>query len=318
MTYYPVIIPTLNRYEHFKNCVESLSNNLYANETELVVGLDYPPSEKYIDGWKKIKDYIPSIKGFKTVTIFEREHNYGSSENSLSLREYALSKYDAYIYSEDDNVFSPCFLDYINSGLKKYKADERVFAICGYSYPMDWGVETDCVFQYQYFSAWGYGCWKNRIEKISNDFANSFFLNCINGKLINLTMAKKSPVNFSNVMGYSFSSKIPLQDITYSFYMFLTNNFVLMPTKTLVSNYGFDGSGEHKLNKYDVDFSNKNRNNTDIVDVLNVKEVFSNKLEELVLVTIPFFSVQRAVLKYFFIKIFGKKYRELIRIIKKK
>ena len=64
MTYYPVIIPTLNRYEHFKNCVESLSNNLYANETELVVGLDYPPSEKYIDGWKKIKDYIPSIKGF--------------------------------------------------------------------------------------------------------------------------------------------------------------------------------------------------------------------------------------------------------------
>ena len=47
---YPILIPTLDRYEHFKKCIESLAKNTHANKTELVIGLDYPPSEKYMDG----------------------------------------------------------------------------------------------------------------------------------------------------------------------------------------------------------------------------------------------------------------------------
>ena len=54
--YSPIIIPTLNRFTHFKNCVESLAACTNADKTELIIGLDYPPSEKYVDGWIKIKD----------------------------------------------------------------------------------------------------------------------------------------------------------------------------------------------------------------------------------------------------------------------
>ena len=43
MTFYPVVIPALNRYEHFKNCVESLAKNTLTGETELIIALDYPP-----------------------------------------------------------------------------------------------------------------------------------------------------------------------------------------------------------------------------------------------------------------------------------
>ena len=66
----PVIIPTLNRYDHFHRLVESLSKSPEAKETELVIGLDYPPSEKYMDGFCKIRDYIPTITGFRKVTVF--------------------------------------------------------------------------------------------------------------------------------------------------------------------------------------------------------------------------------------------------------
>ena len=54
----PVIIPTLSRYEHFRKCFESLEKCTYAEETDVYVGLDYPPSEKYIEGWKKIDRYL--------------------------------------------------------------------------------------------------------------------------------------------------------------------------------------------------------------------------------------------------------------------
>lgn len=51
MIFYPVIIPTLNRIKHLKDCIESLKNNTYASETELVIGLDFPVTEEHKIGW---------------------------------------------------------------------------------------------------------------------------------------------------------------------------------------------------------------------------------------------------------------------------
>lgn len=45
MIYSPVIIPTLNRYEHFRECLESLEHCVDADKTTVYIGLDYPPSE---------------------------------------------------------------------------------------------------------------------------------------------------------------------------------------------------------------------------------------------------------------------------------
>ena len=52
MIFAPVIIPTLNRYEHFRKCLESLEACTGAEKTDVYVALDFPPSEKYVEGWK--------------------------------------------------------------------------------------------------------------------------------------------------------------------------------------------------------------------------------------------------------------------------
>ena len=46
MIYSPVIITTLNRHEHFRQCLESLERCTDADKTNVYVALDYPPSEK--------------------------------------------------------------------------------------------------------------------------------------------------------------------------------------------------------------------------------------------------------------------------------
>lgn len=126
MTFYPVIIPTLNRYTHLRRCVESLARNTHASETELIIGLDYPPSEKYVEGYRQVKAYLPTITGFKKVTIFERPENWGAVKNYTHLINYVFNTYDAFIATEDDNEFSPCFLDYMNLMLQRYKDDHRI------------------------------------------------------------------------------------------------------------------------------------------------------------------------------------------------
>ena len=50
MIYSPVIITTLNRHEHFRQCLESLERCTDADKTNVYVALDYPPSERYMDG----------------------------------------------------------------------------------------------------------------------------------------------------------------------------------------------------------------------------------------------------------------------------
>lgn len=52
MNYAPIIIPTLNRNEHFRKCLESLEKCSGAENSEVFVALDFPPSDKYIDGWE--------------------------------------------------------------------------------------------------------------------------------------------------------------------------------------------------------------------------------------------------------------------------
>lgn len=123
----PVIIPTLNRYSHFKQCLDSLELCTLADKTIVYVALDFPPSEKYIDGWRKIDNYLrdkESHNNFRKLIVYRRKTNCGVGNiqsNSNLLQAEMRDKYESYIFTEDDNVFSPNFLVYMNTCLEKYK-----------------------------------------------------------------------------------------------------------------------------------------------------------------------------------------------------
>ena len=252
MTYYPVIIPTLNRYQHFKECVESLALCTHADKTELVVGLDYPPSEKYEEGWKKIKDYIPTIKGFAKVTVFEHDHNLGTSGNFGFLREYVSKDYDAWISTEDDNVFSPCFLDYMDKCLEKYRDDESVLIVCGCLEP---GVnaileqslkkrEGNIIKVIGNASAYGVGHWRHKDNNLRSVFPADIRHYIFNSRR-NLIKLLKAPAKLNHI--YFWIGNNPslnrLCDFTQNAWMVLHNKINILPTVSLVRNIGNDGSG---------------------------------------------------------------------------
>ena len=108
--YAPVVIPTLCRYEHLKRCIDTLSECTGADETELYVGLDFPAKESHWEGYRKICNYLPTITGFKNVVVIRREENMGATRNARDLLDIVHQKFDRYIFSEDDNEFSPNFL----------------------------------------------------------------------------------------------------------------------------------------------------------------------------------------------------------------
>ena len=79
--YAPVLIPTLNRYDHFSKCIESLAQCVDSDKTDLFIALDYPTKESHWEGYKKIEKICSQISGFKSVNILKRETNLGAISN---------------------------------------------------------------------------------------------------------------------------------------------------------------------------------------------------------------------------------------------
>lgn len=302
--YFPVLIPTLCRYEKFKTCVESLKNNLLAAETELIVGLDYPTKESHWDGYEKIRDYLINLDGFGKVTVIKRTHNYGAIKNEEDLINYALNIYDAFIFSEDDNVFSSFFLKYINDSLNYTKERDDVIAVCGYSHPVEWEINTDCLLQNEFFSAWGYGIWKNKYYYLRNEIINTSFLNVVKKNSVKLL--------YNNKKNYYYASRLfsqddlCLTDIHISILMNIKNLFVVMPKISLVRNMGWDNEGINCVGKVKYDFSNQPIYDNQIIQEYTDYhgrnlELFNRNFDS----NHFFLNLCKAIINFIFIKILG-------------
>ena len=166
MNYAPVLITTLCRYEHFARLLESLKANSWAKYTDVYIGLDYPPSEKYQNGWNVIVTYLGNgdFSTFNSFIVIKREKNYGFEKNADDLLNQLQSKYDRFIVLEDDLELSPNYLEYMNKCLDAFEDDPSVVAVTGYSYPVKWDVSEGATCMKQNFNAaaWGRGFWKSK------------------------------------------------------------------------------------------------------------------------------------------------------------
>ena len=259
MIYAPVIIPTLCRYKHFKECLESLSKCKWAEETEVFVGLDYPAKESHRPGYEKIKSYLKEVGDmtFKKIHVFEREVNYGGGKNCTELKKVALERFDTYIYSEDDNVFAPNFLEYMDTCLEKYKDDPNVIAICGYSYPVDWDVSDGATVLKQQVnvSMWGTGLWKDKEDKWNDHYYKGIMLADL-PKFIKKRGYKKmidaSLIEYMeaacNITGVGNGMLTCKTDIARRAFLAVYDKYAITPVVSKVRNQGFDGSGVYCQN----------------------------------------------------------------------
>lgn len=245
--YAPVVIPTLNRYEHFKACLESLEKCKHANKTNVYVSLDFPPLDKYREGWQRISEYLTEKEksnGFNCLTVIRQTKNLGVSypSNYTYLKELVLKQYDKYISTEDDNVFSYRFLEYMNTCLEIYKDDDTVYAITGYNHPIDMPNMQASVVKLQEMSAWGCGFWKNKL--LSRQETMNLLDAMLKDKNLRRHFAKRRPSIYAGLM-HMKSQNVIWGDCFNTAYEYYKDKYCVYPTTSLVQNHGWDGTGTH-------------------------------------------------------------------------
>lgn len=253
MKYAPVLIPTLDRIDHLKRCIESLKRCTDAGFTDIFIGLDFPLSEKCGGGYNAIVDYFNSgdFSEFKSLNVIKREKNYGYWNNINALKSYVMEKYDTFITMQDDIEVSPNFLVYMNILLSEFENDNTVIAVSGYSYPVAWSVSDRATYIKQNFVAaeWGIGFWRDKYleieKKLADDYLYKNFSKAYKEKKFN-QMIDACVIDYvdSSISLYSKESLLrKVCDVSLRIYLSVADKYVLMPVLSKTRNHGFDGSG---------------------------------------------------------------------------
>ena len=271
----PVLIPTLNRYDHLRRCLDSLAQNTHADKTHLYIALDAPSKEEHWEGYNKIVEYIKEIKGFKEITVIKRDTNFGAIKNIYGSVNELFEKYDEIIFSEDDNFFSPNFLDYTNKGLQLFKDRKDILAVCGYNYlidvpkkyPHNFYIGKACPF-------WGVGLWKEKYENIelSVNSVGEFLKNYKNVLKVINSANHLLPLLFDIVEKNHIAG-----DVIFTMNLIKNNMFCVLPIISKVRNYGNDGTGVHCTIDRENILINQNIDDANFFDFSNSAKIIYNK-----------------------------------------
>lgn len=237
--YAPIALFTYSRVDHTKEAVESLLKNKEATSSDLFIFSDGPKTEEKRKAVEENREYIHSIKGFKSIHIVEYETNQGLANSLIAGITDVVKKYGRVIVVEDDLILSPYFLQFMNEALDKYENEEKVGAISAYCPVMN--TELPETYFLRYFHCWGWGTWKRSWDLLKLD--TKYLLRKMRWKTRKFNLE-----GGINNYGMLYCQKVGLVDSWFiRFYasLFLAEKLTLFPGRSLVSNHGLDGSGTH-------------------------------------------------------------------------
>ncbi|WP_167882530.1 methyltransferase, TIGR04325 family [Leptospira meyeri] len=242
MQYSPVILFVYNRPEHTKRVIEALVVNQESSKTDLFIYSDAPKTENQVEAVNQVRSYIKQLKGFNSVLIIERSENFGLAKSILDGVTEVLKKFNSVIVLEDDILVGPHFLNYMNSGLEKYKNEEKVASIHAYNYPMNTqGLEES--FFIKGADCWGWATWKRVWDQFETD-GTKLLKELERRNLIHEFDYEGSHL-FSEMLKGQIEGKNNSWAVRWYASMFLLGKITLYPRESLIQNIGLDNSGTH-------------------------------------------------------------------------
>lgn len=236
----PVLLFVYNRPFHTRKVIEALQVNEYSLQTNLIIYSD-ASNDPFNLEVIQTRNYLKNVGGFKSISIIERQENWGLAKNIIDGVTSIVNRYGKVIILEDDLVVSPYFLKYMNEALDLYEKEEKVISIHGYVYPVKRTLPE--TFFIKGADCWGWATWKRGWD-----------LFCSDGKALLKEIDKqnlKKEFDFNNSYPYYRMLKHQIEGKNNSWAVrwyasaFLYNKLTLYPGRSLVNQIGMDGSGTH-------------------------------------------------------------------------
>ena len=242
----PIVLFTYRRVP--KETIESLLQNDLAKQSELFIYSDGYKSEVDKNDVLEVREYLKSIKGFKSTHIIKTVQNKGLANSIIGGVTEIINKYQKVIVLEDDLIVSSDFLEYMNNALNFYENDKKIWSISGYGPKLPCLKNSkDNLYLSPRASSWGWATWKDRWEIIDWEVKDFLTLKA------NKDLRKK--FNFGGndmykMLELQMLGKVDSWAIRWCYSQFIYDMYTVYPRKSKIINDGFnDNKGTHNSGK---------------------------------------------------------------------
>ena len=240
--YSPIVLFIYKRPTHLKKTLISLGKCIGFENHQIFVFGDGPKMKSENLAVQETRKVVKSFLGDKAQYFFS-DSNMGLSKSVIKGVTSIINQYERVIVIEDDLLFHPQFLVYMNNALDRYANDERVFSVSGYMYDTDSLKGSNSALLLPIISTWGWGTWSRAWSGFDTECKDA-------EKLWSDRTLKK---NFDCNNSYPFSSMLKRQlggsidswGIRWYWTIFKNNRLTCFPPSTLVLNNGLDSSATH-------------------------------------------------------------------------
>jgi len=239
----PIALFLYARPDYTEQTIDALRANEFAAESDLFVFADGPKDPQHADSVAAVRKLVRSINGFKSVTLVERERNYGLSRSIIAGTTQLCNEFGRAIVVEDDIITAPDFLRFTNHALDRYAGEPKAFSVCSFhpaiNAPKNYNF--DAFWSYR-FSCWGWATWKDRWEKadwVVRDYPE------FAGDAKRQARFDRGGGDLSWFLNLHMQGRIDSWDTLWAYSHFKHDAFALLPVGPKTFNIGLDGSGTH-------------------------------------------------------------------------
>ena len=237
----PIALFVYNRPKHTERTLTFLKQNELAAESNLFIFSDGAKTTADEEKVEKVRAFIKTIEGFKSVKIIESTTNKGLANSIIEGVTILNKNYGKVIVFEDDLISSPHTLTYFNEALDRYKDEEKVMHIGAYMYHLQEKNLPESFF-YRAATSWGWATWQSAWQHFEPN---------IDTLIKQFDHKKKQQFSIEGTMNFWKQ----MQDfkrgrnsswaIRWYASIFLKGGLTLNPSQSLVNNIGHDGTGVH-------------------------------------------------------------------------
>jgi hypothetical protein len=249
----PIALFVYNRLDHTRQTLDALRKNILADQSDLIIFSDAAKTEKQVKAVREVRECLPQIEGFKSITIVERPVNSGLANSIIDGVTKVCNDFGKVIVLEDDLVTSPYFLQYMNDALDFYVKEDNVVAIDAYMYPIKSSMPE--TFFLKDPGCWGWATWQRGWSLFEPD--GDKLLAQLKRRNLEKVFDYDGSYPYTQMLIDQIKKKNNSWAIRWYANIFLQDKLALHVGKSLVLNIGNDNSGTHggKTHLYNVELN---------------------------------------------------------------
>lgn len=238
----PIALFIYNRPEHTRRMITSLRACDGFSESPLYVFADGPRQDEDMPAVREARAEARRQLG-DSAFYLERDVNLGVDSSIIAGVTQLCDQHGAAVVIEDDLVFSPYLLTFLNTGLHRYQDQPRVMQVCGYMYDVpEFRQRSEAMFL-PMTNSLGWATWKRAWDQF--DPLATGWRERLRHDRDRKRFDLDGHFKYARMLSHHMRRNAPAWDIRWYYSVFSNGGLALFPPRTLVLHTGFDGTGMH-------------------------------------------------------------------------